>query len=241
MKKSFTLIELLVVIAIIAILAAMLLPALSAARAKAETVSCVSNYKQVGLSVFLYADDNKQYYPWSPIGSLIFNGTGWNWTEGSNLGRLVPVLLTKYSDAKLFVCPADSNPRNFKPHSLTLDLANSDLSNTKEGCSVVVNEKSSGQVPTKISAIKVPTKFFMATEGKYPGPSNLTRLSLMGSHPNYDNAPNDSMRRDWDHGNGKANFLLGDGHVETTDTNKNLSDIYIEDFKRTEPLHLDGN
>jgi prepilin-type N-terminal cleavage/methylation domain-containing protein len=82
-ERAFTLIELLVVIAIIAILAALLLPALGAAKQRAWTISCVSNLRQVGVGMTLFADDNNDCYPESG-GIIVWNltspdapGNGW--------------------------------------------------------------------------------------------------------------------------------------------------------------------
>lgn len=77
-KTGFTLIELLIVIAIIAILAAILLPALRAARGRAQRATCLNNMRQLGMAILMYSADNRDWMPPADF-------TGGNWRTDSNL------------------------------------------------------------------------------------------------------------------------------------------------------------
>jgi prepilin-type N-terminal cleavage/methylation domain-containing protein len=102
LHHGFTLIELLVVIAIIAILAAMLLPALSRAKAKAQAAKCQSNIKQVTLANFMYVNDTGSMLQTAGAGDP-------NYPNGEWIGTLMSYN-TFGKQVNLLVCPTAATP-----------------------------------------------------------------------------------------------------------------------------------
>ena len=150
-RAGFTLIELLVVIAIIAILAAMLLPALSSAKARAQAVVCMGNMSQLMKACFMYTSDNHEYFPPNPDDG----GTdpGYEWVCGDVEGWMPTIgsggnvdagnsqfltdssycLLAPYlnKNAGVFKCPSD--PRNCIFNSKTVPVVRSCSANQGVG------------------------------------------------------------------------------------------------------------
>ena len=108
-RKRFTLIELLVTIAVIAILAGLLLPALNAAKLKAQSSTCVNNLKQMGIGIAQYAQDH-EYYPWPQDESegIWYKLTGID-SSGNSIGVAYVPNYLKRGNLFGLRCPAHAN------------------------------------------------------------------------------------------------------------------------------------
>jgi prepilin-type N-terminal cleavage/methylation domain-containing protein len=114
--RAFTLIELLVVIAIIAILVAMLLPALSRAKESGKRIACLSNLRQLGLAVQIYAGDDQGTYP--PRSAT----ERWPNKFYDNYGRNVRILLCPDdSTNQLVIGPTPINAADGAPRSYLIN------------------------------------------------------------------------------------------------------------------------
>lgn len=206
-RNAFTLIELLVVIAIIAILASLLLPALSSAKGKAKGVACMSNMRQIGIGMRMYADDNDGFGPTTTHGA----GTNASW-----IYQLAPYL---GQVDRIRACPADPKAKE------RLEV---------QGTSYLMNEFTSVDLVDPFGNVKESFRKFDALPNPSGTITvfecaNSMGPSLYNDHTHSRNWFNgwtsvtvdiqpDRHRSGGSHGDfseGPANYLFADGHVSS--------------------------
>lgn len=242
-NQAFTLVELLVVIGIIALLISVLLPALNKARIQAANVKCLSNLKQLGNAVDMYANDNKNYFPlpWTPTNGTAASipglyehlRTDWQVRLGRYAGYMNPGSALKSTPGTIFNCPR---------------VTPEELANVASGSSYAINgalwQWSNSTAKGKRSKVKRPTEIvvigdmivsnssYMLTSDGYgwslshtvengfastgmvaPLQSGANHL-LRNLRPAFRHGnPKIQVGDLTDKGNGVANYLFVDGHA----------------------------
>ena len=183
-NRAFTLIELLVVMAIIALLAALLLTAISRAKATAEAISCRSNLKQWGVATLLFAANHEDFLP--------RNGpeNGWSRTNGWYIELPEDMNLLPYSKM-----PWRTNPAIDPGHSIWICPSNTRRSDGDNLFHYCLNRNVNGTNQARLSSIHRPmTAVWLFDNGKAGPVAQQDNV-----HPNLHN-----------HG---AQFVFLDAHV----------------------------
>ena len=221
-NAGFTLVELLVVVAIIGILAALLLPALTASKARAQGTFCQSNNKQLVTGWLMYADDHAQGLPYNLAGAAARTNLNWaagvlDWeltTDNTNDADLTQAALGPYvaQVATVYHCPADKALSGLQRAAGWSMRARSYSMNASVGdageltiSGVNSNNPSYAQF-FKLTSIPAPARIFVFLD-EHPDSISDGYFVNRGYYPEWDRLP-----ASWH--NGAATFSFGDGHTE---------------------------
>ena len=222
--RGFTLIELLVVIAIIAILAAILFPVFAQAREKARQTSCLSNVKQMGTGLMMYAQDYDESYPINNTSiPRPFNADGS--LSGDRHGVWTKLLQPYLKNVQIFSCPSGTNKdiRTIVNQGEAFNAAGA-IKVPYQGAyganEYIVkagpdNPDAFQMSPVSMAAIGKPAELWFVADCSYIITNDARRVF----HPNPMGAPWDSDDRVANpafarHSGSGSNIVYGDGHAK---------------------------
>jgi prepilin-type N-terminal cleavage/methylation domain-containing protein/prepilin-type processing-associated H-X9-DG protein len=224
-EMAFTLIELLVVIALIAILAAMLLPAISNAKARTQGMACLNNNRQLAAAWLLYADDHSDRLPYNlggPSRESVAQRTNLNWVnnilnweldpDNTNTATITEASLAPYASraVAIYRCPSD--------HVLSSVQRQAGWSGRVRSYSMNMMVGDAGELSQKGFNLNNPEYVQFFKLSSIPKPANI--FVFLDEHPDSINDGyflNKAYYREWldlpaSYHNGAATFSFADGH-----------------------------
>jgi prepilin-type N-terminal cleavage/methylation domain-containing protein/prepilin-type processing-associated H-X9-DG protein len=249
---GFTLIELLVVIAIIAILAALLLPGLSRAKDEALETSCMSNTRQIGIGVMMYASDNKEVYPnqwWinGPYKNSLGLACGGEW-QTTPAHVLVPYGL----NPSIWVCPKKRRGLTYTTQAGTWDPSITGFISYGFNYLGLFGGSSDEPLSFKVSGVSHPVQVVAIDECN--GSNNPQEIGgtfgdgdadsawhddfwSVNSYPNVPDSQvgptNCRMQTAWGKHNKRANIIYADGHAAPSKPSQLIWGQYYDMFMNT--------